>query len=180
MTQKESLRYIDELQEIVSGYNNKPHRSIGYMTPLSADKIRNQAKVRGILRENYLKVKRKKPRYNLGQIVRIKTDAKRPSSSTRAYAEQYKLELFRIVRINKTMPVPMYYLKSMDTEEIIKEGFYGNELSAVRLNNNEFKVEKIIRRRKKKRGRGYEVLVKWPGFSERRNSWADEREVKRV
>lgn len=177
LTQRESLRFIDDLEEIVSGYNSKPHRSLGYMTPLEAEKIKNGTKVRGILRERYMKIKRKKPKYNVGQLVRVKTNAKRPSSSTRAYAEQYKLELFRIVRISKSMPVPMYFIKSLDTEDVIKDAFYGNELSAVRLIDNKFKIERVIRTRKKRRGRGKELLVKWLGFSDKWNSWIDENEL---
>jgi len=180
LTQKEGLRFIDELPEIVSAYNRNPHRTLGYMTPLAAEKIQNEVKVRGILRRKYLKIKRQKPRYRIGQLVRLKTDAKRPSSSTRSYAEQFKLELFRIVRINKTLPVPMYYVKSLDTEEIIKEGFYGNELSAVELIDNKFKIEKVIRSRKKRRGRGRELLVKWLGFSDKWNSWINEEDLEEV
>jgi len=182
LTHRETLRYIDHLEDIVKGYNNNPHRGIGYMTPNDADKKSNEVKVRGILRKKHAKIKRQKPRFSLNQMVRIKTDSKRPSSSRRAYAEQYHLEFFKIVRINQKLPIPLYYLQSLDTEEVIEDGFYGNELSAVRLRDGVWKIEKILRTRRKRGGRRgeKEALVKWQGFSDRWNSWVDEREVREV
>ena len=92
----ETLRYIDALPDLVQTYNSRPHRSLEKMSPNEADLPSNENRVRAIHMKRYSSIngKRKKPIYKKGDIVRIKTDAKAPSSSKRAYAIQYHGEYF--------------------------------------------------------------------------------------
>jgi hypothetical protein len=61
----------------------------------------------------------------------------------------------------------MYLLESYDGKEKIKGAFYDFELTKV--NNTEFRVEKVIKSRK--RGDLTEHFVKWKGFNDSYNSW---------
>ena len=46
------------------------------------------------------------------------------------------------------MPVPMYYLKSLEKLDEIEGGFYANELSLI--DEDLFKIEKVLKRRRYK------------------------------
>jgi hypothetical protein len=77
--------------------------------------------------------------------------------------EQSNPTLFEIVGI-KTMPVPMYILKSYDEEnDTIEGGFYDSELTLIDF--NEFVIERTMKERPNK------VLVKWVGLPHKYNSW---------
>ena len=146
------------------------------MTPLEADRIANELRVRAIHLRRYAKIKKKKPKYAVGDTVRIKTDPHGVSSGRRAYAEQFKGEFFTIERVNSTFPRPMYYLRSLNTHDQIKGGFYGNELSKIR--GNVYRVEKILRTRRR-RGKT-EHLVRWKYFNDTHDSWEPAENIVRV
>ena len=173
LTDRETLRYVDVLPQLVSTYNKRGHRSLEYHSPAEADKVRNEELIRGVHMRRYASVRRKKPTHQLGDMVRIKTNAKAIVSSRRSYAEQFHGEYFRIVRINRRLPIPLFYLKSLDTGEQIRGGFYSNELSRVR--GNLFKIERVIQRRTR-RGRR-EVLVRWKYFGPQHDQWIPEQDL---
>lgn len=176
LTDKGETRYLDVLKDLVSSYNNRPHRSLANMTPNEADQAENAPTVRSIHLERYQRVADKRPkktRYQVGDKVRVKTFAKAPSSARRAYLQQYKGEMFEIVRISRRMPMPFYYIKSMNDGEMIEGGFYANELSL--LQGDLFKIEKII----KTVGTGVRKkhLVRWKYFDPRWDSWVLDKDV---
>lgn len=173
LTHKESLRYIDKLQNFVDTYNRRGHRSLEFMSPTEADLIQNELRTRAINMRRCHKVKRKLKNLKIGDMVRIKIQAKVIHDAHRSYAEQFKGEYFRIVRVNTRLPIPMYYLQSLNSGEHIQGGFYENELSVVR--GNVFKVERVIDRRN--RGRLREVLVRWKYFSPLHDAWIPERDL---
>lgn len=176
LTDSGESRYIDKLAAIIHSYNNRVHRSIHPFTPNQADLKENEKKVRSIQLRRFSNIneKRRKPKYKIGDVVRIKSYAQRPSRATRAYAKQFNDELFKIQDINVRMPIPMYFLESMDSGELIEGGFYANELSPIR--SNTFKIEKILKRRG--RGENEEVLVRWKYFSNRWDSWVKASEIR--
>ena len=178
LTQKDSVRYIDVLDDLVLTYNRRPHRSLESMSPLEADKRRNEGKVLGIALKKWAKIekKRKKPKFKVGDVVRIKTLAPKVGYSSRAYAKQFKPEYFEIERINERLPIPLYFLKSQDTLESIRGGFYSNELSLAR--SRVYRVERVIRFRG--RGARREALVKWKYFGPQHNSWIPASDLTRI
>lgn len=177
LTDRGETKYIDILPALVSGYNNRKHRSLNFMTPNEADRPRNENRVRAVQTQRYAKnvAKRSKgqPKFVIGDMVRIKTYAKAPSSARRAYLPQFHGEYFKVIGINRRMPITMYQLRSMDTEEDIEGGFYANELTLVK--GESFKIERIIRQRGRAPNREY--FVKWKYFSPRWNSWVREQDV---
>ncbi len=176
LTDRETNRYIDVLPDLVTTYNTRKHGSLKKFTPEEADRPGNALAVRAVHMERYRNVKRRKPRFKVGDAVRVKTDSKALVDARRAYAEQFHGEYFTIVRINRRMPIPMYFIKSMDTDELIKGSWYGEELTRVR--GNAFKVERTLGKRG--RGRARQILVKWKYFGSQHNQWIPARDVTEV
>jgi hypothetical protein len=181
LSDRESLRYIDNLQDIVKTYMRRPHRSLKWMSPKEADRPTNELRVRGIFMARYAKHelnRQHKDAFKLEDIVRLKTSSSSISSSRRSYAEQFTGEYFKIARINRAMPIIMYYVKSMNTGEHIEEGFYANELQ--RVKGGIYKIEKIVRRRTRYSDRLRrnvpEVLVKWLHFD--KEEWIPESDIR--
>ncbi len=130
LTAHETLRYIDALPALVRTYNRRGHRTLHGMAPHMADLPGNKTIVQGILHQQYKKRGRGRAcryanlRFKIGDLVHLKTEADKVSSSRRAYAQQFHGEYFRVVRINHTLPYPMYHFRSLDTGELIKGGLY--------------------------------------------------------
>jgi len=179
LTENETVRYIDVLPRLVLTYNKRGHRTLKNMSPKEADKIENEDDVQAIFHEKFYEIgkhRRAKLPFRVGDMVRIKTDPKKITSSSRAYAIQFQGEFFRIVRINRTLPIALYYLKSLDTGELIEGGFYANELQ--RQRGDVWKIEKVIRE-KTVRGKK-KLFVKWRYFGDQWNEWIDEDQLRPV
>ena len=177
MTEKQTNRYIDVLQNLVETYNLRPHRSIDYFSPREAEKIENMSEIRNILMKNRRKVIEKgrnmKPKFKIGDIVRIKKEKR---VFDRGYQETFSREFFKVSKINHKRPIPTYSVKSMNNNEDIKGDFYANELQLIK--GDVWKIEKIIKERKR-RGKK-EFFVKWLDFDENHNSWVSERDMENV
>ena len=131
MTENTTRRYIDKLQDLVQSYNTRPHRTHG-MTPLEADLHENRHRLITALGENYAKVVRarnqKRKTFKVGDIVRIQMEV---NKFTRSYKEQFSRELFRVVGIERRMPIETYNLESVDDEETLLGSWYASELVKV-------------------------------------------------
>lgn len=177
LSDRETLRYIDVLPQLVTTYNTRPHRTLEGMTPDFADRPNNEAAVQAVAHRRYAEIgrARKKPKFKVGDVVRVKTDPHKVSQNRRAYAEQFGGEYFTICRINRTLPIPMYYLRSMNTDDEIEGAFYAEELQ--RQRGDVWKVEQVLNERTRRGVR--EVLVKWKYFDARHNSWIPRRNIVR-
>lgn len=170
LTNSQSFRYIDKLAAIVNTYNNRPHRSLDNVTPHEADKPRSERWISGVLRRLHEERRAKalkRPKFKVGDTVRIKILAKKISGDSRAYVPQFKGEYFTVVGVKTNMMVPMYKIRSQDSGDIISDSFYGEELQ--RVTGNVYKVERIIKSRG--RGRNRQHFVKWMFFGPQHNSW---------
>jgi len=173
LSENETGCYIDTLNKLVETYNKRPHRSLKNMSPNEGDKVKNEIYVRGLQMQRFAKIKRRKPKHKVGNIVRVQTKPGKLGDSTRAYAEQAHGEYYQIMRISQRMPLPMYYLKSLNTREIIQEGFYEYELTKV--GTDVFKVEKILKQRG--RGKNKQYYVRWLFFGPDHDQWIKASEV---
>lgn len=179
LTDNETLTYVNVLPDLVRTYNNRAHRTLKGMTPAQADQVENEQQVQEIFHEKYYKIgllRKDNLPLKVGDMVRIKTEPKKISSSSRAYAEQFHGPFYKITRINRTLPIALYYLRDFDSGEHIQGGFYKEELQ--RQRGDVYKIEAILDRRTR-RGRR-EILVKWKWFSDQWNEWIPERNVRRV
>jgi len=176
MTNVQSYRYKESLQAIVTTYNTRPHRTLKKLTPEQAEKPEYAEEVRIAIEAGYDKIreKRSSPKLKISDLVRIK---KTSGVFARGYHEGWKREVFEIESINEKMPIPMYLIKVHGKlpVEVIKGGFYSNELVKVRM--IEWNIEKVLER---KNVNGVEmILVKWQGYDDVDNSWIKASDVTR-
>ena len=183
MTENETRRYIDALSLLVQTYNKRPHRAFkDVFSPDDAEQSKNAFRVKDIHERRYAELDEKKAkrtarsltRFKVGDIVRI---VRLPTRFQRGYETSTTGEYFTIVEVNTTQSVPLFTLKSMNTDEVIQGGFYEAELTKVDP-ESVFKVERVIKRRRY-RGRK-QMFVKWLHFDDRHNSWINEEDVVRV
>ena len=125
-TSQGNQKWLKILPEILERYNNKVHSSIK-TTPTKASEDPNS--IMGItLRnnsENELTLPRKKPKFKVGQRVRI---FKWKSKFEKGFTAKWTREVFIIKKINSTVPVT-YELQDEEDEDIVGR-FYENELQA--------------------------------------------------
>jgi Integrase core domain/Chromo (CHRromatin Organisation MOdifier) domain len=160
---KNTYRYIDVLQDLLDSYNNTYHRSIG-MTPLEVC-LENEFIVR-----NRLYGEKKKPakwKYSVGDKVRI---CKTRIAFQKGYLPSWSEEIFTIVACIPTDPVT--YEVSDLSGQTIKGKFYEPELQRIVKDDDVYKVEKVLKSRK--RGGKMEYLVKWKGYDSSFNSWTSD------
>jgi hypothetical protein len=160
--------YIDYLEDLVFNYNNTTHSTIK-MKPVDAIKPENYDQ---LLTNFYRRsVKRAKPRFALGDFVRI---YKWKSKFAKELAGNWTVEVFKIRKINYTQPVT-YQLEDLMGEEITG-GFYENELQKVSENmTKRGRIEKILKRRTKDGVK--QIFVKWEGYPEKFNTWINEENI---
>lgn len=173
MTENETERYIDVLQDLVKTYNKRKHRMIK-MTPEEAEMNTDESNLQlnRIQQDQILKMKPKKPNLKVGTYVRI---AKQKGKFARSYDEQTMQEIFKIKSVDTSKIIPMYSLTDYDGKEDIIGGFYEFELTPVKTAT--FRIEKVLK--EKTIGGKKKLFVKWKGFSEKHNSWIDGDNVER-
>ena len=157
-TANSTQKYIDILDKLVEQYNNTKHSSIK-MTPVEASKHKNEDTVWKNLYGDF-KVKYKKPKYSVGDKVRI---SKKKKTFEKGYTPRWTEEVFIISEIKHTIPIT-YKITDWNHRKI--EGtFYEQELQ--KTNQKKFRIEKIINKGKTM------SLVKWKGYPSSFNSWVD-------
>ena len=169
-TYKNTLCYIDVLPQLVKSYNNTYHRSIK-MKPSQVTEV-NETKVSHTLYGDNIQ-KRIRFKFQLGDRVRI---SKVKRMFEKSYLPNFTEELFTVY---KRFPrqVPVYKLKD-DADEILDGTFYEPELQKVTKNDDVYRVEKVLRKRKRK---GFtEYFVKWKGYSDKFNSWVPESDMSKL
>ena len=155
--------YINVLPDLVKEYNNTRHSSIK-MTPVKASKKENELKVWRNLYPDHLEIYDIKPKFSVGDKVRI---SKKKKTVEKGYTTRWTEEIFTIVEVKRTSPVT-YKIADLNGEEI-KGTFYIPGLQ--KTSQEIFRIEKVIKRGKKK------SLVKWKGYSDDFNSWVDNKEI---
>lgn len=180
LTEEGTRRYIDRLDDVFNSYNKRPH-SAHNMPPEKALAPANDRKVKYVLAaklEKHLRTPTKKPRFEVGDFVRL---VKPRATFSRSYKETHRQEIFQVrAVIRAPLPVPMYQLSGLEGEEITGK-FYANQLTAVRVGNPRlFRIGRIVDREPARHGRAPRVLIKWQGYkSPRYNTWMSEAQARR-
>ena len=169
-TVKNTLTYIDVLPQLVKSYNNTYHRSIK-MKPTQVTKA-NEAKVWETLYGNDVN-KRVRFKLAVGDRVRI-SKAKRLFE--KSYLPNFTEELFTVYK-RMARQVPVYKLKD-DAGEILGGTFYETELQKIIKNGDVYRVEKVLRKRKRKGV--VEYFIKWKGCPDKFNSWVPESNISKL
>lgn len=174
LEENQTKKYLNHLDEVLSVYNNRENRITGF-SPNNAMKKENFSSLRENLEKYYssrLKM-RKKPKYKIGDNVRV---VEKKKSFSKGYHPYFSEEVFKIKKVLINLPQPRYILESMNEVETIIGSFYERELT--KANHDEYKVEKVLKTRKKSGKKQF--FVKWLGYSNEHNSWINEEDVTNV
>ena len=171
LTDRDTDRYIDKLDQIVNLYNDRFQRVIR-CTPNFADMPENRNYVINSLSYLYDKIarKRKKPKFKIGDHVLMQ---KYRDTFARGYNMTFVQERFKIKVVHDKTPIPMYTIESLDGFETIDGRFYENELTPIKT--NWYKVE-IMRQRE--RDGIQEARIRLEGYPNRYNTWVPLEEIK--
>ena len=104
------------------------------------------------------------PKFKVNDLVRISLKRRElfdKLSSNIKWSE----ELFKIHSIHKSNVI-IYKIKDMNNE-VIKGIFYEKELQLSKNTTGEYIIEKILKTK------GYQIYIKWRGYSNNFNSWID-------
>ena len=158
--------YWDKLDKLVDDYNNRKHSSIK-MSPTEASKKVNEKKVFANLYEDEIYMKLGKPKFSIGDKVRISKYKRK--AFDKGYTPNWTEEVFVIDKVNLTKPVTYNIVDLLG--EKVEGSFYVKELQKAKQQT--FRIEKVVRRDNKKK----KALVKWKGYSDKFNSWVDFKDL---
>ena len=180
LTFKNSDRYIDDLQNIVHGYNNTVHSSLSGLSP---SQVSEENEVR-VWANQYLdeaaghSLQRRQPfkyRFRVGDYVRVSFLRR---TFQREHDIRWSQEIFVVAHRFARQGKPIYRIKDLHGE-LIRGSFYQWELlEAPDPNKGVWKIEKIVRRRG--RPPNVQYLVKWLGWPDSFNSWVNSADVQDI
>lgn len=160
-TKNNTYRYLDILPDLLNGYNNTIHRTIG----IEPAKVNSKTSLQ-ILERAYkihdFKVSSFK--FDIGDKVRI---SKMKGKFEKGYLPNWSEETF-VVQGKLGRKPPVYILYDEMGEKL--EGvFYETELQKVQTLSDVHTVDKVLKTRKKSGKTEY--FVKWKGYPDKFNSW---------
>ena len=187
-TTKGTRVWFDVLDDLVEGYNNSYHRSIK-RAPNEVNKT-NESKVRLVLfprKKSKRQVAKKRApskrkarvqTFKIGDSVRI---TRKKHIFEKGYEQTYTHEVFYVYKKQKmknkpTVPVT-YGLKDYN-HEVVEGSFYPEEMQKVDKSTNIWPVEKVLQT--KKIDGKTQFLVKWKGYSEKFNSWLEDKKLFKI
>ena len=158
-TAANTFQFIDQLPQLVEGYNASRHRTIG-MAPQDVT-WNNEEAVWKHLYSKWLKQKPVRPKFQVGDRVRLN---KVHRIFEKGYLPGWTEEVFLLHRMIPG-PIATYKIHEWDGSPV--EGtFYNANLQKVQLTDDAlFRIEKVLKRQKDR------VLVRWQGWPDKYNSW---------
>ena len=156
ITSTMNFRFIERLPDFVKTYNSRKHR-MTKISPEEGELEKNGEHIR-LMHENYYnRVKpTKRIMYKVGMMVRV---ARIEPKFGRGYDKKSPEQIYRVSKVITKFPRVLYELTTLDGKEKILGTFYQEQLTRV-INQNEFVIEKILKKRKGK------VFVKFLGYEE--------------
>ena len=140
--------YWEKLDKLVDDYNNTYHSGIE-MTPTEASKKENENKVFANLYGDLIYLKPKKPKFSIGDKVRISKYKRRVFD--KGYTPNWTEEVFVVDKVMLTKSVTYHIVDLLG--EKVEGSFYEKELQKAKQQT--FRIEKVVRRdNKKKKGFG--------------------------
>ncbi|XP_069169185.1 uncharacterized protein [Procambarus clarkii] len=180
MTAHNTSRYLPILPDIIKAYNTTPHRGLGGRTPVDVHAL---SRPQDIKKQFNLMYKSKdKPKAGLssllavGDTVRI-TLSNRISTFKKGFARQNTEEIFRIIRIDKSQPIPLYFLRDLNNKPI-DGGFYKEELTLTHL-PAAFNIEKVLRKRTLPNNK-LQYKVRYEGYDSSFDQWIDADDLLKI
>ncbi|MCP4345347.1 MAG: DDE-type integrase/transposase/recombinase [Desulfobacterales bacterium] len=168
-TQTGSLRYLEDLPKIVDAINHSYHRSIK-CRPIDVT-LETERKVWETLYGQSNHIKLTKFKFKVGDKVRI---AQYKHTFKKGYLPNFTEEIFTITDAIPRQP-PVYKIKDWNSEPVVGI-FYESELVKVDKTDNIYKIEEILKTRK--RNGVTEHFVKWSGYPNSFNQWIQQTDLK--
>ena len=172
MEYKSTSRWIDCIDQAMEIYLKRKHNTIK-MSPLEAEKLKNEKEVRRNLFKFFNKNSRKKPqkqKFKIGDKVRV---WKYHRTFKRGYDSNFTDEYFTIYKVLKNLPVIRYQLKDYNGDVIV--GNYFQEELVLYTPSNFYKLNIID---EKGSGKNKKLLVHWEGWPDTYNQWILASDVK--
>jgi hypothetical protein len=144
-------KWLNVLPKIVDTYNRKVHRTIG-VRPID---VNNSKIERHLLATvyNYESKRRKKPKFRVGDKVRI---SKIRGVFDKSYHPGFSYEVFEVANVDESSNPVTYYLQDFNKQPILGR-FYTEELKLTRV-PDVYLVEKVLRKKNN------QLYVKYLGF----------------
>ena len=158
--------YWDKIDKLVGEYNNTKHSRVK-MSPNEASKKENEEKVFVNLYGDLIYWRPKKPKFAIGDKVRISKYKRRVFD--KGYTPNWTEEVFVVDKVLPTKPITYHVIDSMGEE--IEGTFYEKELQKAKQQT--FGIEKVLRRDAKKK----KALGKWIGYSDKFKSWINFKDL---
>ena len=167
LTENQTDKYLQVLDEIVDNYNNKVH-SVTKQKPIDIY-LHNK--------KPFVEIEEKttfsKPKYKIGDYVRI---SKTKKTFEKGYTTKWSKEVFQIESINFDQEPIMYHVKDLEGEEITG-GFYEEELQISAQKDFRNFLE-VVQTKTENKIKYY--LVKYEGYGSKFNEWKTEKELKEL
>ena len=152
MTAVSKIMYIDKLDDIVNEHNNTYHRRIK-IKPID---VKYNTYIYSIKEVND-----KDPNFQVDDHVRI---SKNKKVFTKGYTPNRSEDVFVIKEVNNTVPTT-YVINDFNGGVKIIGRFYEKEFQ--KASQKEFRIENVIKRK------GSKLYIKWKGYDNSFNSWAE-------
>lgn len=170
-------KYIDVLDDLVEAYNNKIHRSIK-MKPIDVTAITEYIAYNNLYKNDKLK-QLNKPTDGISKQLTTGATVRKTyelNSFDKGYYPNWTDQNYKIVETIHKNQKPLYVIENFRGDRE-KRRFYPEELQKIHT-NTEYRIEKIIRKRKT--GNITQFLVKWIGYPDSENSWIPAKDILRL
>ena len=173
MFQKQTRRWVDILDDIVTSYNNSTHSATGKapneVTFENAnDVVNNLFHGAGRYKEKVPVTVNRKRKFQPGDYVRT-TRAK--AQFEKGYDATYTEEIFRVWKNVGGSLEKKYYLQDLQGQPI-KGAYYEEELQKVKDLPSDYRIRVLRRDKRNKR-----LFVHWLGWPKSFDSWINERDL---
>jgi hypothetical protein len=157
-----SLKWEKELPKIIANYNKRKHST----TKQPPNLLARQPWLPHSVKHQQKQARELPPIGSLVRLNRLRGTFDKEASDT------WTEEVFRVVRHNKSMAIPLIYVEDLDGERI-EGGLYPEEYQQVTWDGKR-QVDKIIKERKLK-GKPREYFVSYRGWPPKFNQWIKTR-----
>ena len=176
ITEKNSERYLDFLDNVTKTYNKTPHASLNFKSPMEIHLMTDKDDIFSFRKSLYMK-QRKGNSLVAGLLakglhVRLTSSRRTQNPFFKGYIHQNTKEIFQIHKVNFDHNPVTYNICDLEGNEL-KGVFYREELIPVK-NSGVYDV-KILKTRKYKGKRQY--LVKYVNYPASKEKWLEESQL---
>lgn len=180
LTAYNTLHYLSIINDLVSAYNNTPHRGLQGKSPSEVHMLSHPKVWRKQFRLMYKKETKQRKAISsdleIGDLVRVVSSSRSQRFAT-GYTIQNTEEIFRISKINySTSGLDTYELEDWGGEPV-KGIFYRHELIET-AEPETYNIE-IIKKRRKRDGT-LQYYVHWKSYPERFDEWINASEIRKI